>query len=157
MDKTELEAIRARCEAAHRSPWLLSGFLTVTLDNGYLICDSECDEDAEFIANARQDVPALLDALDVESKLAQETIEISEDRFKKLTAVISDRNLWQARAEALERVLIEAVKGKCDYCKHRANPEIAGTCIFLKTDDSCWGGEKWELDESRFAQEADNG
>lgn len=73
MTKLNLDAIQARADAATEGPWARSGH-----DIGHVVYDSEgpCElagpvmlghvigeagyEDAEFIAAARQDVPALI-------------------------------------------------------------------------------------------------
>jgi len=84
MTREERDAIRARCEAATSGPWEYDGMhneiQTPYSENGFWLICSEVrthpsekilDEfghtynpDFEFIANARQDIPALLDALD---------------------------------------------------------------------------------------------
>ena len=71
MKKNELEAIKRRCNAATVGPWgivELDGKWVVGIMRGGLkdrvwIEDSSCierREDADFIAHAREDVPALL-------------------------------------------------------------------------------------------------
>jgi hypothetical protein len=81
MTDEELDAIRARCQAASRAPWVSfaegrdheSGDSFIMIGDGQ---DREADmyisrdakpasiEDQDFIAHARQDVPALLAEVD---------------------------------------------------------------------------------------------
>ena len=134
MDKTEREAIRARCEAAHRSPWQLSGFLTVTLNNGYLICDAECDEDAEFIAAARQDIPALLDALDEADSLYSDTLKMLESEMTNANVFAADVTRYQSLWK---------------YEKQRAD-EAYNIINFMKNNINALSG-KTKLDEAEAA------
>lgn len=85
MSAIDLDAIRARCDKATAGPWWASDPLSVEADSAYAVCRDtgearaeivvitlgDCDQgldisrtdreaDSEFIAAARQDVPALL-------------------------------------------------------------------------------------------------
>jgi hypothetical protein len=61
LTQTELEAIRKRAEAATAGPWRESKSTPSIYAKGLKhIADNVLTEDAEFIANARQDVPRLL-------------------------------------------------------------------------------------------------
>jgi hypothetical protein len=82
----ELEAIRQRAEAATQGNW------RATLDDPYertyvlgafngivtVVADIKGDADAEFIANARQDVPKLLAEVDRLRKALQEIADIDD-------------------------------------------------------------------------------
>jgi len=125
MNKTERETIRARCGAAHRSPWQLSGFLTVTLDNGYLICDAECDEDAEFITNARQDIPALLDALEAETARFEDMKAKCDGWRLRAQQEKENGDVWRDRARSLS-----AKKAKEAFdSNQKARMELGRLCL----------------------------
>lgn len=73
MTDTELAAIRERCEAATEGPWekiterwlgVWQDIRVVAFDGKYTICGDTAIADAEFIAAARTDVPALLDEVE---------------------------------------------------------------------------------------------
>lgn len=71
LTKDQLEVIRKRSEKAKAGPWKLCGnkwgdlVVYSGMNNGGEIAEMEFTttqlEDADFIANARQDIPALLD------------------------------------------------------------------------------------------------
>ena len=126
MDKKRMDEIRARCEAATSSPWQYDGMHNEIhapqSPNGMFLIVSELrghpseellDEfghkynaDFDFIANARQDIPALLDALEE----ANAHIEVHEQHeaaiMENYEDAISERNHYKARAEALEDMKI---------------------------------------------------
>ena len=80
MTKEQIAAIRARCAAATPGPWRnirepLSGYLRIFSDTEHggfrqpFICgiraaDEQANNDAEFMAHARQDIQDLLDEID---------------------------------------------------------------------------------------------
>lgn len=74
MTDEQLAAIRDRCEAATEGPWekiterpggrLWQNIRVVAFDGKYTICGDTVIADAEFIAAARTDVPALLDEIE---------------------------------------------------------------------------------------------
>jgi hypothetical protein len=76
MDKTELDEIRARAEAATSGPWYVTrttrkdgyNYHVRCLSIGYVVAGNvrPYERDAAFIAAARQDIPRLLDALEEE-------------------------------------------------------------------------------------------
>ncbi len=73
MSPDTLKAIRARCEAATAGPWtstygyngggMATSFLAIPAHNSGGTVEMLC-EDADFITNARTDVPALLAEID---------------------------------------------------------------------------------------------
>lgn len=97
MTAEERAAIWARVDAATKGPWHAPGMGEIHTDHehgvfvgedqygqpdpviGDLCTHHNCDENAEFIAHARSDVPDLLDAL-----------EASEARVKALGAALRD-------------------------------------------------------------------
>jgi len=95
----DIDAIRVRCRAATSGPWKAYRFgswLHVCLDNNEdtktCVAESGLEENAIFIAHARQDIPALLDYIsDLESRL-----DALDDAYDEL-AFMEQR--------------------KCDYCE----------------------------------------
>ena len=97
MNKNELEAIRARCAKATPGPWKYIkdhlGFLDIVYyQEKYRIATCAYGSDAELLAHCREDIPALLDALEE----ADECIAKVPGEFKQ---ALSDRDYWKARAE----------------------------------------------------------
>ena len=127
MTKQEIEAIRAREQAATPGPWEICDtdqtrnyILFAKPANGIadIYQKSRRKENGEFIDHARQDIPALLEALDH----------------------------WKARAEALERAMKSYGEGCAPICY---------TCNFYYEyegrgcdRDHC----SWKFDEARFAK-----
>lgn len=79
--------IRARAEAATEGGWGFDGlngngsYYVVSDGHEYVVADGLIEEDAVFIAHARTDVPALLDALDA----AEAAVErLQEERQEQL-------------------------------------------------------------------------
>jgi len=125
MDKAERDAIRARCVAATSGPWTIDKFGRYedhdecALIIGETVNDMYNYADAEFIAHARQDIPALLDALEAAEMRLYEyqedmfAAEESRDKaymeknnaYTSLGYMTTDRDRWKSRAEALERAL----------------------------------------------------
>ena len=69
MTRPDLDAIRVRCEAAAPGPWVRDKLEIRSFVGGrcqMLIYDEggHDEQDAEFIANARTDIPALLAYID---------------------------------------------------------------------------------------------
>ena len=90
-------------------------------------------DDAQFIAHAREDIPALLDALDAETARADKA-EVERDRLA-------------ARCAALERALYELAP--CLSCVRETpgNRETCGNCeVFLEGS----GVKGWQFDETRY-------
>ena len=138
--------IQARCDAATPGPWELFDeknpkSKTVCGNNG-AIAVGILPKDADFIAYARTDIPALLalnaekDAeierlkmivlRDSESDYTQRGIEILErvmleneiDRVtRELAQMTAERDRWKQRAEALERANREECV--CSTCEAR--------------------------------------
>lgn len=64
LNKEQLEEIRQRAEAATEGPWKVGVANTVVLADADFVEVAYAPleyKDADFIANARQDIPALLD------------------------------------------------------------------------------------------------
>ena len=95
MSELDLDAIRARCDAATRGPWTYdeAGYVDVGLPRSRSIAigieiDATAKSDGDFIAHARTDIPALLAhieelaerALTAEERLEQRTRERDEAR-----------------------------------------------------------------------------
>ena len=85
--RPDLDAIRARCEAANPGPWTFDGFQVTTANAQCAVMayegPVESDPDAEFCAAARSDVPVLLDyirELEAALDLAIESLRRVVDR-----------------------------------------------------------------------------
>ncbi|ANB49361.1 MULTISPECIES: hypothetical protein [Bacillus] len=66
LTKDQLEVIRKRSEEATEGPWRIgkqspNGLNNIGTIGGLLTAQTTDEEDANFIANARQDIPSLLD------------------------------------------------------------------------------------------------
>ncbi len=132
----DLEGIRARERAATPGPWCISEkgntVKSLSIDG---ICHgmSPKQTDAEFIAHARQDIPALLDALD---KKDAEISKLSQD-------VEHLRALLDRAVEEIKRF------GSCQACGHNAPSEkypVLGECEF----GGCNGGGRGSIEEDRW-------
>ena len=55
-----LEEIKAREQAATKGPWNHNGKLDIRQDFGEWLCGAVKESDADFIAHARTDIPALI-------------------------------------------------------------------------------------------------
>jgi len=90
MTKEQLDAIRERCEAASMGPWIAEepwkrpGVYTVKQKDIYIdwICYMQISNqpnytnDANFIAHAREDIPALLDEIDRLNRELDAAVEV---------------------------------------------------------------------------------
>jgi len=137
MDKAERETIRTRCDAATSGPWIVDKCGRFSdHDECYVVMGDETVEcfsyeNADFIAHARQDIPALLDALD--------------ESEKECADAKAERDRWKARFEVLKTIL-----------KNRNPADLCRLCVNLKTfDDSCSDCmcisgllDKFELDDA---------
>lgn len=110
MTNAELQAIRERAEAAYPGPWLLESNWGVPSDDACEIrsLDDEfriygegghTHEDAVFIANARTDIPALLD-------------EIAQ--LRAALAVYADKKNWDVIHSSGGYVCVEWTNGNED-------------------------------------------
>ena len=162
MTKEEREAIRTRCEAATSAPWVAMDSCIPTAkcvyseakrrySNSYDICTTNTDgkADGEFIANARQDIPALLNELETEIKLGEERSEWNRQLSIKIGELENDRDKWKARAKALENATKKS-DVPCGSCLHKdkymRGPSFSCLC------DKCKNGCNWQFDEERFAE-----
>ena len=88
MDKVTRDAIRARCEAATSGPWTAHRYPVEDYNGNHICGDITHGSDKLFIAHARQDIPALLDALDeaeercVIERATRESVETQFERWK---------------------------------------------------------------------------
>jgi hypothetical protein len=173
MDKTEREAIRARCEAASPGAWLVGDgtkeafyqgwYCVISPGNREIVTRAVRDyynpnsldeivrNDIDFIAHARQDLPMLLDALDEVDKLWKQAVEGSIYWQKAFDDMKADRDRWKVRAEALERAIKTIDEEDEDSCSIRCC-----FCINYGNCTDCTNYTKWEFDEARFAEEAGN-
>ena len=152
--------MRARCEAATPGPWTINTQswatpMIMALDHSLFSVyeplsgnKAQSMADATFAAHARQDIPALLDALEVAERLlsfeAKESIKYVDIRDQ----LAADRDRWKARAEALERAIIKEYFC-CVICKHYS-PNDMLNCALGDGYTYC-AGDLFEFDEARFA------
>lgn len=72
----DLNAIKARADAALRGPWYTDGYGNVVAEQGDLLSDTpDAELTAEFVAHAREDIPALLAEVRRLSGLLQSTYD----------------------------------------------------------------------------------
>ena len=102
MTSDELQAIKARCDAATPGPWNAVPRATEGYVDGFLGAEIEGPpdaqrgqfarmEDAEFIAHAREDIPALVAEIE---QLRAEIERVEED----LADANADADIWFKRA-----------------------------------------------------------
>lgn len=104
-----LRAMRERADAATEGPWEAADYLVMASDID--ITDCQIRPDAEFIAHARTDVPALvkaleavLEALDAESTAAAEARARLNTSYREGVADATDR-AQQLAERAIETAL----------------------------------------------------
>lgn len=156
MTKDERAEIRARCEAATKGPWI-RGFsdgsgVECDEDHGAYICPDLLDhpvvsggsyegipkgvilsDDVEFIIHAREDIPALLDALDeAEAELAdwrEASRKVLDDKcpsdehhctcvplLRKRIAELEAEEVWIVCPLCLSDILTMNANGVCLMC-----------------------------------------
>ena len=102
MSELDLDAIRARCDAATRGPWTYdeAGYVDVGLPRSRSIAigieiDATAKSDGDFIAHARTDIPALLAHIE---ELAERALT-AEERLEQMTR---ERDEARAQLAALD-------------------------------------------------------
>jgi hypothetical protein len=164
-----IAAIQARCEAATPGPCKYSRAVgEIWADNGLTVMGNGQEYgiimaqiDAEFIVHTREDIPALLSALEAQTKRvdeAEQELAIHEGMMgldhpgakTEWDALILDRDRYKARAEALERS-IKGIRVSCPWCVGNADRQA---CEY-------WGHniaycEHFQFDEARFAKGDEN-
>jgi len=121
MTKTEIDEIRARCEAATPGPWAFfhNDYVNIYHIQGdekvdgeersitYGLADVPWRNNAEFIAHAREDIPALLDTLEKsESKCDRAyTDGYNTGKVHATNEYWPSRDYWKAHAEELKKDL----------------------------------------------------
>ena len=150
MTNERIAAIKARCDAAKKGPWMaeqLRGGYGVQTKGGWsgdvfgVGFDSDgyaqgaTQNDSAFIAEARQDIPDLLDA-------------IEHERNQSAT--------YKKRCEAFERAVKTLnslgdvyIDPTCQICKHLDEPEDSAICV---KRIACFEYDNFELDEARFPE-----
>lgn len=139
MDKQRLEEIKARCDAATAGPWKREGFGTLCYvskthgDKGMMICTPRLSSvlgdilpleteptqktvDANFIAHARTDIPALVDGVEElqteNERLRSELIEAHWDQVQRGGRLNGD--VWSSQCLSdVAHAMHELVKYGC--------------------------------------------
>lgn len=150
MTRQELDAIRARCEAATPGPWnvkeerFFTSNVIVASEND--VCLGPSGPDAEFIAASRTDIPALLDALGAAYKEVERLEDEPPHKRGELRCVVSDLSQQvreaEARAEQAEAerdaLAKELAQGPCpnaiDGCPRAFCQDPGGATYSLE----CW-------------------
>lgn len=153
--------IRERCEAATPGPWR-AVWKGNTIKSHRVYADgpevrniacgiSPKTENAEFIANARKDIPALLDELDRLRAEADKwrgrydaTYRIAEDGVKEQARLRMELETIERERDAMAHDLTKY--GTCDTCKHYMQIEPGRSrYTSLDCDDcmECDDGEHW--------------
>ena len=186
MTKTEIDAIRARYEAATPRPWIVfkSSVVAETIvtaadgNNGKgvavaRVCNVRSDKplsekdyiNAEFIADARENIPKLLDTLEAsESKCEELKADLERETAAHAlkNALIADleaeRDRYKERCQALERAALkhqEEYTSLCFTCYSCVNVESRHR--FDKKHPQLYpcsgcgkGHPKWQFDVARF-------
>jgi hypothetical protein len=162
MNEQELDVIKARCDAATQGPWMVGdgsperlylGADAVMCDVRGVVCgraiygnsayDKQTYADIEFIATARQDVPALLTEVErlsselydmYEDECALEALEMANEC--KILDVAAER--WPLRMQKqFERLTRERDAAVKDLNDHRDYRTCCGICAHYKGDFDC--------------------
>lgn len=120
----DLEAISARAEAATPGPWeTLDNITTAVWSGGNPIALTyQSMPDADFIAHAREDIPALL------AEVKRLNIVLQDERKEHAEEYACLRSTYIRESKKLEKQLasvtaerdaaVEMMRGNCEYCKH---------------------------------------
>lgn len=127
LDRKERDEIWTRCEAATKGPWIPTEMTSHKSHKGghqnYKVVSKEhrldqlchyvpTKEDAEFIANAKQDMSNLLNALNESEMRADVLKETADDLMERLSARGMARVQAEARYDALVKTLTDIEIGK---------------------------------------------
>ncbi|WP_060210221.1 hypothetical protein [Sporosarcina koreensis] len=89
LTQEQLEAIRERAEAATEGPWknFDGGYIVggSEIAVGEVVAEAERDADAEFIAHAREDIPALLAEVERMQKIINEWEQSTQQQLLEET------------------------------------------------------------------------
>ena len=188
LTKEQIETIQARCETTMAGPWYVDDGGTYS-DEGENVCVNIDDEQwvvvqtnsestASFIAHARQDIPALLDALDRLTKAYDEAMkdcdhykdcfEVAKRELRQCGYAEYEDGVWQrpnnfqAYAEALERAIRtneDTLCYSCEYFSVRCGEwflEIYDKEEYCKRGIPCVNGDNWEIGRRWFTKEEDS-
>ncbi len=147
MTQKQIKEIRARCEAATPGRWWAfgpeaipsAGF--VNSASGIIAPCVRTNDDAIFIAHAREDIPALVEALESERERLANSQDGCEAWAEASLEARKERNWWKARAEAMERALNQGYT--CYYCKYECGEEKTALCKER-------GRKDFDFDQARF-------
>lgn len=149
MTKDENEAIRKRVERATKGPWS-NGYELVMRwseerERNETVAECVHDramEDSEFIAAARQDVPALLAEVDRLKAIAESALDLCKTREAALEAVVKvasekaervadwhtcdyEKGVWDIANVVLEAAGELPIPCGCEYCRRAARRRLA--------------------------------
>ena len=109
----------------------------------------------DYYNHARQDIPALLDALEEAQsrREAAERLAAGDDKYLVTIEPNDVIDIQAAKIAALERAIINYASGifTCYVCVRGPEGAKSKNCI------GCGSFTKWEFDEARFAQEVRDG
>jgi BMFP domain-containing protein YqiC len=110
MDKKEIDAIRARCDAATPVPWKGSA--------------------AEFYEHARQDIPALLAALDEAEKGESDAVEVAYQTGQLSKNLLKRATQAEAERDVLAEYLAEKAREETRQGTHSDNCHLWGAAHY---------------------------
>jgi hypothetical protein len=172
----QIDAIRARCEKATPGPWiynqqterLVSG--EGTEDERVVIeyAGEIIGKNLALIANARQDIPSLLEDLGEIKAISELRLNEYRSLLRKMESetarteaykqncshLMTDRDRWKSYAEALERAAKERLTGfgLCTICVYVEKIDVAGF-PHCNVAEKCGENALWQFDEARFMPE----
>lgn len=132
LSREERDAIRARAEGGTEGTWTASvtGHVWSNPGEPVLVAQVGWVEDAEFIAHARTDVPALLDALDAAEAKDIRRADAIRDALAELRRAEAERDALAAQLDAL-RAECEDQRGARKVASDAANRfrDVLAECL----------------------------
>ncbi len=126
--KERLAEIKARCEAATEGPWEQEDCREnhIATATGMDIAHAPKQINAQFIAHARTDVPALL----TEVERLRELMARWVDPSLVLELLKAEKNALKKEVERLRWLLLTAISTteKCPWCRRPHNEEHSAFC-----------------------------
>ena len=97
--------------------------------------DGMNDNDAEFIAHAREDIPLLVEALEAETARADKAEQLFGSACLWRDTYKQERDKWKTRAEYFENY-IKKCMSPCDICVYQHELADCPQCMSCKFDES---------------------